>query len=171
MTSSITQEDLAAYEKAKRVVGGFESKIFDRITSVIETMMSAFGYDPKRSTFTWYFSDAQEGEVGTFHSYGGEIEYCLDCSCLVLANGESAGRDAKMKTESGNYFELFPEKFLFMSNDEIRDFLLKEIELSEKKRLADLERKKEVSAEKEKLRQEALQKLSPSEKRALGIKE
>ena len=111
-----------------------EDKVFDRVSEVIRVVHKAFGIKlDNLAGWSWWFSDANEGEVGTllidyrkpdtiaeFQHDDAEILY-------VYQNWDANAPDrSDMETKCWDYAESFRAVFLLMTNDEIIDFITRE---------------------------------------------
>lgn len=154
-----TEGDFKHYESSKKVFVELETRLLDRINEVIDVIAKAFGRN--RSHFCWYFSDASEGQTGTPEIDKESVQYCVEAY-----SGHSY---PTMNTHMWSYDQGFPIEFLFMTNQDIADLLEKEInETKAQNEKAKITKTLKEQQKKEKKKQ-ILKKLTPSEKKLLGL--
>ena len=166
----IDKSDISNWEIAKSNSDSYESRINSRIDEVIGLVHEAFGEET--GSYNWYFSDADEGEMGTINlpdSDEGCIYYYLQISQLKILEGSCKLTSNKLKTEIWDYKIGIPKKFLFMKNEDIISYVREEIKQCEKKVSRKKEKAKERAAEKKAAKEKALSKLSEQEKKLLGL--
>jgi hypothetical protein len=155
--------DIARYKDAKRTFEQVQETITTRIDEIIDVIFLAFGKKRSNNHY-WYFYDAnEEDSLGTLKINDNDEE---ELSFV----GSSFPRDFQKKS-GWDYGIGFPQKFLFMSNDEIIEYIHKEIANEEKKKkLTTKQKKEEAKHKKEQLAKAVKSKLTAEELQALGIR-
>ncbi len=158
----ITEQDIGAYKDALEVFEGTKETIVDRIDEVIKVIAKVF----KRRVSRWWFPNAREGGLGDFDSRIVRPHH-KDGSDEIDIERSSGGC---METDEWDYTYSFPRKFLFMNDNDIRAEIKDQIKKTEESATNKKEKRVQNSIEKEKLKASAAEKLTPKEKKALGIK-
>jgi hypothetical protein len=152
---------LRGFQVAKNYAAGFESAINGRIDQILKIIHDAFGLGS--GDFNWYFHDAPEGEMGDIHipqDDEDEISYFYE-------NKNIGSKD--LETEFWDYKQGIPKKFLFMKDEEILWYVQEEI-VQAKERAISRKAKAELGrTAKKRAKEAALKKLSPEERKLLGL--
>ncbi len=143
----LTELDIEKYKSASSIFEGAKAKIETRVDEVIKIICKIFGSIPS-SIPTPYYKDGSD-----------EVEFRL------TARG---GRCTE--TDEWDYSYSFPRQFLFMSDDEIRSTIKKEIQDTEDNAKKEKEKRLTKAEAKKKLKAAVMKKLTKEEKKALGVK-
>jgi hypothetical protein len=157
MSNLYTKSNIAEYKKAEKALAKEQQKLEQRIQEVLN-VISIFYND---SVKNWYFPNAMEGEVGTCQDLDGDDEREISLTMNSLF---------ELSFDGWNYNEGFPKKFLFMTDEEIFDFLNAEKELQDNKAKILKEKRLEDKKFNERLKKEALALLSKEQRKVLGFK-
>lgn len=156
------KSDISNWELAKSISDSYESRINSRIDEIIGLVHEAFGEEA--GSYNWYFSDADEGEMGTIDLPDSDedcIYYYFQRPCNLTSD--------KLETDLWDYKSGIPKKFLFMKNEDIISYIREEIKQCEKKAARKKEKAKERAAAKKAAKEKALSKLSEQERKLLGL--
>jgi len=156
----LTQADIVSFEKISKELGAIEEKITERIDHIFGIIFKAFE-TTKPTRFTWYFRDAQEGELGTIELDGEEIHY--------VTEGVNGGNIDRIDNGIWDYSTGMPKDFLSMKDEKIIEYIHKEIKDAEKKKEKQKEAVARNKAKREAIKNAAISKLTPEEKKALGV--
>ena len=166
--TKIAKTDLDEYWRLTNLAGSYESKISDRITYVLRAIYKEYGAEVDH----WYFDDASEGEGGSLDWR--HLDKDAVSNYIVHTKKPYEGEKMFAKLNDGNYAEFgyeFPTRWLY------EDFeaelsqgvaVVKQEELDAKNKKA--KKKADKKAKKEKLKATAASKLTPDERKALGLK-
>jgi len=150
---------LASCKDLCRQAGKMEEQIISRLNYIMETIYETFQTKLKY----WYFSGARQGSVGDFfEAYDGpmigsfELSPFIDNCAIINKDGE------EWWLEDG-----IPTRWLF---EDFEEELAKGKIIYLEKIARDKTQKKEKSLQKEKQRQQVLKKLTPAERKLLGLK-
>ena len=156
------KSDISNWELIKSISDSYESRINSRIDEIIVLVHEAFGEET--GNYNWYFSDADEGEMGTIVLPDSDedcIYYYFEGSCKLAS--------CKLETDLWDYKNGIPKKFLFMKNEDIISYIREEIKQCKKKTASKKEKAKKMAAEKKVAKEKALSKLSEEERKLLGL--
>lgn len=165
--TKILKTDLDEYWRLSLLAGGYSGKILDRITYVLRAIYKEFGAELDY----WYFDGAGEGEVGDLDSH---LDKDSIHSFMIFTKEPYEGDEMFAKLDDGTYAEFgydFPTRWLYEDfEDELSRgvAIVKQEALDEEKKKA--EKKAAKKAEKERLKASAASKLTPEERKALGLK-
>lgn len=168
----LTEKDILEFKKASNLFNIHKGKIVDRVHEIVELICDAFN----KELVNWWFPGAEEGSVGNVNlaEITDKDEYCE----ITIETNPFLGR---VETIEWNYCSGFPQRFLFMSNEDISVELNKQIEAFKEKEKAKIDKVQveyELTDEIEKRLNShilgttvstALSKLSIEEKRALKL--
>ena len=129
----------------------------------------AFGHENQEKEFYWHFHGAEEGEFGTLRippSDESELSY------VYARNHNNKDYENKFIGNSlWNYRDGFPLKFLFMKNEDIMSYVQRQnIECEEREARKKDKRKESLEASR-KEREAIIKKLTPKERKILGLPE
>jgi len=165
--TKITETDLKDYHKALKALSPYHSKIEARIEYVFRTVLQIYGAE-----LDWYDYRNYDGNVDTLMDALGTDS--VSVHCYEIATKTPLDDEIYFKLDDGDYCEFFHEFPLRWLHEDFEDELArgkaaheKEVE-DEKKAKADKKAKKK--AEKERLKKAAAAKLTPDERKALGLK-
>lgn len=155
----LTQNDIKEWKTTRTAFHKAEAKIINRIDHIVKVVYKAFGVKDSNSDY-FYFYGAEEGEMGTpkiSDDPEQEIGYVMECNGI-------------MENDNWCYTDGIPVKFLFMTDHEITEHIKNENDVcrqkAEQKKLKDAARK----ISKKEIKAAALSKLTPQERKALGVK-
>jgi len=148
---SITKDELLDWEASRKRTGKLEDTITERISYVLNFLVSTFG----GSIDTWYFSDAAEGEVGNLAAnmndetiYNLEVDEGKDSDNIIIID----------KFDDEWHFEgCLPTRWLFEDTFEVEVLSGKQSYLE--KEVARKLKQKEQSAAKKKEDKDIVDKL------------
>jgi 4-alpha-glucanotransferase len=163
----ITKKLWKDFERLRSETYNLQSKIESHIGDVLRAAFEIYG----SKLDTWYYPGAPEGGMG-------ELEYDADSISVVTEPKRGGYIDIRYfgRTHKGCDYDIscdFPLELLFVSLDEAKErieFDKKQIEEkeAEKKRKAK-ERRQAREAKKKKLKESAAGKLTPQERKAVGL--
>lgn len=155
------------FSLVKDIFDSYQNIIYNRITEVIDVIHKAFDLPLVAGTdYHWYFENADEGEMGDMYIPSDdedEISYIYERTKYNTSD--------TISNKNYNYTYGFPKKFLFMKNEDILSHIQKETQICKEEEARKKEEQKERYKENKKKKEELMNRLSPEEKKLLGIKE
>jgi hypothetical protein len=155
-----TEEDIVAHQAANQAMSECNKKLNERVTEIVNVIAEAFG---KKKNPGWHWLDDGDGDSGpsTYDLYNNDHETQVS---FCMPHG------GKYETDSWDYSQGFPKKFLFMKDEDIKAHILKEIEKTAQNKQKKLEQTLLAKEKKTNIAKKALEKLTPEERQALGLK-
>ena len=164
----LVDSDYQDWEIKKKEVGLIEQKFIDRVSHIVKELSKAFG----AKIDTWYFPDAEQGEVGELSSafgFGGlqiEVIYTKRPEAMVANITEPDCTISEWEFEYGEY----PQHWLYQDFEDDLKKGIERYEKSEEERKAKAKKKRTAKQkEKDALKASAATKLTKAERKALGL--
>ena len=152
----MNRQDIEQYKKVRADFDKMNGDIAERVDEVISAIHNAFGVSRKGN---WWFEDAEEGGVG-FPTIPEDETHELTVYNDFPNN---------ISTDVWDYHDGFPFFFLFLSDEEIIEHVKLDIKKTEENKKKKAEKKKKAKSDKNKDKKIALDKLSPKDRKALGV--
>lgn len=151
---------IPAWQTMLKGVGKFETIIEERLTYILKTIHLTFG----SKLDYWYFDGAEEGQLG-------DLARHFDTSSIgSLIVSPSLKGDPTILLNDGSEWgleESIPTRWLFEAfEEELKEGLVKYLAAEEQKKLLKLEKQQK----REEKKRAVLDKLSPEERKVLGLK-
>lgn len=138
-----------------------EEIISNRIDEVLKVIALCFR---KKPLSCWWFPNTQEGGVGSIMD-----EYDSKFPDMIQFATDD-GHDFDTYYSKGNIYDYeFPSEFLYMTDEDIRNQILKEIELGKQEMINKKLKAIKSKEEKEKKKQKILNKLTKEERKILSL--
>ena len=162
----LSKHFIQQWEHAKSIASSYENLIHNRISEVLDIIHEAFELAlVAGADYHWYFANANEGEMGDM-----DIPSDDESEISYIYNRTNHRSLDIISNENYDYKYGFPKKFLFMKNEDILSYIKEETHIGKEKKAEKKRKQKERSKENNKKKEELLKKLSPEEKKLLGIK-
>lgn len=161
----LTKEEFDEFIQARAIAESKEGVIHKRVTEVLDIYGEFFG----SKLDTWWFEGAEEGEVGRFRWCGDDISLRIEWRWRDATRPQDENKFKKKLFQT--YYKhtvYFPD--LFEQDADITARLQEEVDELADKAAKSKEKREKRKAHKEKLVEEAMNKLTPEEAKALGIK-